>query len=84
MKFLLNTNQSNKAAKAQSSPTSQRTEGIEEMLSEGGGLDHSLTRSNYFEMMADFCFFSNQYGGGGSRNVSRSGVVVKQLEFRSA
>jgi|APGre2960657423_1045063.scaffolds.fasta_scaffold977057_1 hypothetical protein len=34
------------------------------MLSEGGGLDHSLTKSNYFEIMADFCFFSNPYAGG--------------------
>ena len=52
------------------------------MLSEGG-LDNSLSRSNYFEMMVDFCFFSNSYGGGGARG-NRSGVVLKQLEFRSA
>ena len=31
------------------------------MLSEGG-LDQSMQRSNLFEMMADFCFFNNQFG----------------------
>lgn len=51
------------------------------MLSEGGGLDMSLTRSNYFEMMADFCFFSNQFGN--MKQKQQPQGPSKQLEFRN-
>jgi hypothetical protein len=45
---------------------------------EDHNLDQSLQRSNYFEMMVDFCFFSNQACGNAKQR-----VVLKQFEFRS-
>ena len=41
-----------------------------------------MMRTNYFEMMADFCFFSNSLCGGSQRQ-SHWDIVTKQLEFRS-
>lgn len=56
-----------------------RSEGIEELLAEGG-LDYSISnRSSYFDMMSEICFYSNQFG----KSLYEHESTDKQLEFRS-
>ena len=55
------------------------------MLCEGGGMDQQLTnRQNYFDMMADFCFFNNHFKAADPQKPSQTNSALqKQLEFRS-
>jgi hypothetical protein len=51
MKFLLNSHQTQR----------QQPQALEEMIAEGG-VDQFNQPKNYFDVMADFCFFHNLFG----------------------